>query len=412
MRRNLGRKGSSRVIVAGMAVVTILILGLAANTLIGQSPSPRTHSAVSAKAKTLKTPWGAPDIQGIWSNAEVVPFQRPKQYGNRQFMTKEEHQKAVEMQLERNGSVGRDSRKDRGTEKDVARAYNQFWSGTPPTQVSYRTSQIIDPPDGRMPAYTPAAQARIQKEREYEEALLQGTSGGRPGPISPVRYQPPPDYNLDRLNRSNGPEDRSSATRCFLTPLPVTLGAGPLSPDGRPIGSIAGVMRIVESPESVDFYYDVGQGMGFNRVVQITNRPHLPQNVRQYWGDSIGHWERDTFVVDVTNFTQETDFHGSRQNLHVIERYRRVNAKTLEVTTTVEDPTTWVKPFTYVQDLTKNANKPNMVYEGGCEEGDYGLLDTLAETRAAEKLFSEGKGPDPAREDTATGGGPIGFFSK
>ena len=84
---------------------------------------------------------------------------------------------------------------------------------------------------------------------------------------------------------------------------------------------------------------------------------------------------------------------------------KRIDAKNLEITITAEDPTTWVKPFTFVEELRKNADKPNMVYEGGCQEGDYALLDMLANTPAAEKLFAEGKGPDPAREDNATGGG-------
>jgi hypothetical protein len=120
--------------------------------------------------------------------------------------------------------------------------------------------------------------------------------------------------------------------------------------------------------------------------------------VRQYWGDSIGRWEGETLVVDVANFTHETSFRGSRENLHLIERYKRIDAKNLEITITAEDPTTWFGPFTFVEELRKNADKPNMVYEGGCP-------DMLANTRAAEKLFAEGKGPDPAREDNATGGG-------
>ncbi len=110
-------------------------------------------------------------------------------------------------------------------------------------------------------------------------------------------------------------------------------------------------------------------------------------------------------VVDVTNFSKETNYHGSRENLHLIERYKRLDAKTLQITITAEDPTTWVKPFTFVEELRKNADKPNMVYEGGCHEGNYGLLGMLANTRAAEKAFSEGKGPDPATQDNANGDG-------
>jgi hypothetical protein len=407
----MSAKHGSRGLFFALSSVGILCAGLAATGVIGQTPAKKNppNDLRRVATLTLRTQWGEPDLQGTWSNAAVVPFQRPQTFGDRQFMTDAEHTAAVEALLKRDQLPGRDSRtnngKDiRGTEKDVARAFNEHWFGDKPTNVSYRTSQIIDPPDGRLPALTPEAQARIQKEKEYLAALLQGTSGGKPGPLSPLRFEPPPDYNLDRMNRADGPEDRSGEERCFLTSLPVVLQAGPLTPDGRPVGNFGGVIRITESPKSVDIYYDISQGLGFNRVISITNRPHLPKEVRQYWGDSVGHWEGDTFVVDVTNFTQETDFHGSRQNLHLIERYRRVNAKTLEITMTAEDPTTWVKPFTFVQDLTKNADKPNMVYEGGCEEGNYALLDMLASTRAAERLFSEGKGPDPAREDKATGG--------
>jgi hypothetical protein len=186
--------------------------------------------------------------------------------------------------------------------------------------------------------------------------------------------------------------------------LPIVLEAGPLTADGKAYGSWGGVMRIVQSPDSVNIYYDVNQGWGFNRSIPIANRPHLPKDVRQYWGDSIARWEGDTLVVDVTNFSQLTNYRGSRENLHLIERYKRVDPTTLEVTITAEDPTTWVKPFTFIQTLTKNSDKPNMVYEAGCHEGNYGLLGILANTRAAERAFAEGKGPDPATQDNATGG--------
>jgi hypothetical protein len=324
-------------------------------------------------------------------------------------MNDAEYKKALDQLLERNNRAGRDSREIdgqdiRGTEKDVARAYNEHWFGDKPTEVSRRTSMIVDPPDGGMPALIPEAQKRISEKQEYLQALLQGTSGGRPGPISPRRNEPSPDYNLDRINRSDGPEDRSSVERCLLNGLPVILPAGQLTPDGRPFGNFGGVMRIIESPDSVDIYYDVGQGTGFNRVIPITNRPHLPKDIRQYWGDSVARWEGDTLVVDVTNFSQETHFRGSRESLHLTERYKRVDPTTLQITTTAEDPTTWVKPFTFVQELRKNADKPNMVYEGGCHEGNYGLLGMLVNTRASEKAFAEGRGPDPALEDNATGG--------
>jgi hypothetical protein len=395
----------SIVFLGALTAATVLALGLAETTVSGQA-----QSSGSTAQPAPKTPWGAPDLQGTWSNTTVVPFERAKEFGNREFMNDAEYKKAQDRLLERNTRLGRDSRENdgqdiRGTEKDVARAYNEHWFGDRPTEVSRRTSMIIDPPDGRMPALTSEAQKSISEKREYLQALLQGTSGGRPGPISPRRNEPSPDYNLDRINRSDGPEDRSSVERCLLNSLPVILPAGQLTPDGRPVGNFGGVMRIVESPDSVDIYYDVGQGTGFNRTIPITNRPHLPKDVRQYWGDSIARWEGDTLVVDITNFSQETDFRGSRENLHLIERYKRIDPATLQITITAEDPKTWVKPFTFVQELRKNADKPNMVYEGGCHEGNYGLLGMLANTRAADQAFAEGRGPDPALQDNATGGG-------
>ena len=237
-------RGNRFVFLMALATVPIVGIGLVQRT-IGQAPASSSQSESGAKssasATPLKTAWGAPDLQGTWSNVAVVPFERPKQYGERQFLTEAEHQKAVDALLKQDEQPGRDSRESqgkdiRGTEKDVARAYNEHWFGDKPTQVSYRTSQIIDPPDGRMPAYTPEAQARINKQKEYLDALLQGTSGGKPGPISPLRYQQPPDYNLDRMNRADGPEDRSEEERCFLDRLPIVLGAGPLTPDGSRSG--------------------------------------------------------------------------------------------------------------------------------------------------------------------------------
>jgi len=397
-------RARSIVILFALLAAKFLAGGFTETKVFGQA-----RSSGATADSTPKTPWGTPDIQGAWSNTTVVPFERAKEFGNRELMTDAEYKKARDLLLERNTRAGRDSREIngqdiRGTEKDVARAYNEHWFGDKATELSRRTSMIIDPPDGRMPALIPEAQKRISEKREYLQALLQGTSGGRPGPISPRRNDASPDYNLDRMNRSDGPEDRSSVERCLLNSLPVILQAGPLTPDGRPMGNFGGVMRIVESPDSVDLYYDVGQGTGFNRMIPITNRPHLPKDIRQYWGDSIARWEGDTLVVDVTNFSERTDFRGSRENLHLIERYKRIDPTTLQITITAEDPTTWVKPFTFVQELRKNADKPNMVYEGGCHEGNYGLLGMLANTRSAEKAFAEGRGPDPALQDNATGG--------
>jgi hypothetical protein len=342
-----------------------------------------------------RTSWGDPDLQGVWSNNILVPLERSPEFGTRAFLTDEEHAKALAELLKRNERPGRDSRVDSGTEKDVARAYNEFWFGDKPTQLGMRTSMVTEPPDGRIPPWTTEATRRIEAKREFLAALLQGTSGGRPGPISPRRAEPSPDYNLDRINRADGPEDRGGPERCFGNGLPVIMATG----------TFGGVMQLVQAPDSVSIYYDVGQGQGFSWVIPITNRPHLPANVRLYRGDAIGRWEGNTLVVDVTNFTNQTNFHGSREGLHLVQRFTRVDGSTLSVEFTAEDPTTWTRPWSAVQELQRSDDKTTLVLEGGCHEGNFGLLGMLLNTRAAERAFAEGKGPDPATQDNATGGG-------
>ncbi len=376
-------------VIAAVAAATIIVTAQTGTDA-------RARGQGTQAAKTIpRTSWGAPDLQGIWNTNTLVPLQRDAKYGNRALLTEEEHAKALAELQERNQRPGRDSRTGTGTEKDVARAYNEFWFGDKPTKLSYRTSMIVDPPNGRMPDYTPQAAKRIADKRDFLAALLQGTSGGRPGPISPRRAEPSPDYNLDRINRADGPEDRGGPERCFGDVPPVTMGTG----------TFGGVMQLVQSPDSVSIYYDIGQGQGFSWVIPITNRPHLPKSVQLYRGDAIGRWEGDTFVVDVTNFSDETNFRGARENLHLIQRFRRLDANTLQVEFTAEDPTTWARPWTAVQELERADEKTTLVLEGGCHEGNYGLLGMLLNTRAAEKAFAEGKGADPATQDNATGGG-------
>jgi hypothetical protein len=371
------------VLVGGAALV---VAGLTARPATGQTPATK-------KAWTpLRTADGQPDLQGVWNNGTITPMERPLELADKAFFTEAEAA-AYEKRVVENFNADR-RRGDVGA--DVAFAYNDAWwdRGTKVIKTR-RTSMIIDPADGRLPPYTPEAAKRIADKREFLAALLQGTSGGRPGPISPRRAEKSPDYNLDRINRANGPEDRGGPERCLGDNLPVTMGTG----------TFGGVMQLVQSPDSVSIYYDVGQGQGFAWVVPITNRPHLPKNIQLYHGDAIGHWEGDTLVVDVTNFSDETSFRGSRENLHLIQRFKRVDADTLSVQFTVEDPTTWTRPWTAVQELEKADDKTTLVLEGGCHEGNYGLLGMLLNTRAAEQAFREGKGPDPATQDNATGGG-------
>lgn len=166
-----------------------------------------------------------------------------------------------------------------------------------------------------------------------------------------------------------------------------------------------GFRRIVQSPDAVSIFYDVGQGQGWERIVPVTQSPHLPSNIRRWWGDSRARWEGTTLVVDVTNFTPKLEFRGSRENLHLVERWTRVAADTLEYAVTIEDPTTWVRPWTVKQELKRQHEGANRIYyEPRCHEGNYGLAGMLANTRAEERNLAAGKGPDPALRDSATGG--------
>ena len=340
-------------------------------------------------AKQFRTPWGEPDLQGIWNGETLTPLQRPARFANKAVLTPEEAAKA---EAEVDSRLGRDKRAKEGTEKDVAGAYNQaFFDRSPQSLhlVDRRTSLIIDPANGLLPPLTPEAQKRNAAIREYEQALLQGTSGGRPGPPSPAYFQPPPFYNVDRLNRADGPEDRSLQERCLALQLP----------------HLDTFYRIVQSPGQVGIVVDAFQGQGFVRTIPVDGSRHLPASVRSYEGDARGHWEGDTLVVDITNFSPKSDYLGSRQNRHVVERFKRVSENRLEYTVTVEDPTTWTRPWTAMEPWEKESDKENHIYEADCHEGNYGIIGMLANTRAAEKLFKQDKGPNPRTMDIATGGG-------
>ena len=230
-----------------------------------------------------RTAWGAPDLQGIWSNQAVTPLERPNEFGTREFLTDQERAAREKQLADRSASVDggrtgfRDKRKETGTEQDVAGAYNAIWEGIPLTKAGKRTSQVIDPPDGRIPPLTPEAKKRLATQRDYLNMLLLGSSGSLqlgPPASAEKRAQRPPVYNLDRMNRADGPEDNAAGVRCLGNQLP----------------QIGTMQRIVQSPEAVAIFYDIGQGGGFSRVVPISNQPHLPSNIRRQYGDARGHW--------------------------------------------------------------------------------------------------------------------------
>jgi hypothetical protein len=366
------------------AFVTVTLVVLLVKALAAQTPPSYAPP---------KTPWGEPDLQGIWNGETLTPLERPAKFADKPVLTPAE---AAAVEQDVSSRPGRDDRSRKGTEKDVAQAYNQHWLAPPTRLADRRTSLIVDPGNGRVPPMTAQAQQRATAMREYLEALLQGTSGGRPGPISPRRKEAPPFFNIARMNRSDGPEDRQNSERCFGATMPI-------------YGAVA---RIVQSPGTVGIYYDSGQGQGIIRTIPVDGSAHLPAKIRLLHGDSRATWDGNTLVIDTTNFSQKMEFRGSRENLHLVERLTRTSADRITYRVTVEDPTTWTRPWTFEVPWERMPERLNQVFESTCHEGNYGLLGMIANTRAAERLFSEGKGPNPELQDNATGGDSDGDIGR
>jgi hypothetical protein len=357
-------------------------------------------TGTSAQAPALTTPWGEPDLQGIWTVEYDTPLQRSPRFANQEFFTEEQR---AEFDRVRAQLRGRDERGARGSEADVAGAYNDAFGAM--KRTGRRTSAIIDPPNGRIPPLVAEAQKIAATDREFRLALMRATqtcklglpacAGGKydPTPAVERRDELPVRYNTARMNRHNDPEDGALADRCLTIGLPE-FGAG----NGG--GSFR---RIVQTPGGISTYYDVGQGQGWQRNIVMDGRPHLPSHIRQWFGDSRGHWEGNTLVVDVTNFSPKTDYQGSRENLHLIERWTRTGPNSLEYVVTIEDPTVWTSPWTVKQEFTKQSDQENrLYYEPRCIEGNYGHPGLIRGARMEELAYAEGRGPHPATKDNAT----------
>jgi hypothetical protein len=383
------------------STITVAIAAAAVSAVISLSI---TGTSAQAPVPMLKTPWGEPDLQGIWTDETDTPLERSPKFANQEFFTEAQRE---ELDRQRSSMLGRDQRAERGTTADVAGAYNDVF--TPKKRTGPRTSRIVDPANGRLPPLTPEAQKIAAAEREFRLTLLQATEtcknneppcrGGKYDPTPSPRYADlPPRYNTATINRYDRPEDASLAVRCLMGGLPEigTLGA---------IADRISFRRIVQTPGGISMFYDVGQGQGWQRNIVMNGSRHLPANVRQWYGDSRGHWEGNTLVIDVTNFSPKTDFQGSRENLHLVERWTRTSPTTLDYAVTVEDPTVWVRPWTAKQEFILQNNEENRIYaEPRCIEGNYGLPGLLHGHRVQELDFAKGQGVDP-RTITTVGGG-------
>jgi hypothetical protein len=367
---------------------SIVAAAIAAAALSAAISVPLTYA--QAPGATLKTPWGEPDLQGIWTDEFDTPLQRPAKYANQEFFT--EAQRA-DLDKARSEVLGRFA-----TEREINGAYNAATFFTT-KHTGARTSKIVDPPNGRTPQLTPEAQKTAAAEREFRLALMAGTdacknklascAGGKYDPSpSPQRAAAPPRYNTARMNRNDGPEDSALGERCLTLGLPEF---------GGQTGSFR---RIVQTPGGISIFYDVGQGQGWQRNIVMDGSPHLPASIRQWYGDSRGHWEGTTLVIDVTNFSPKTDYQGSRENLHLVERWTRTGPRTLAYEVVIEDPTVWTRPWTVKQEFSRQSDAENRIYyEPRCVEGNQGLPGLLHGRRAEDLAFAEGRGPDPFTGD-------------
>jgi len=325
----------------GAAALAMLFVLLAQMPLAGQARSAAGANGAAKVWSVPRTPDGQPDLQGIWTNATVTPLERPTELAGKQVFTEGEAAEYEKQAVQRNNADR--NRQDLTPQADVARAYNDLWYDRGTKVVSTnQTSLIVDPPDGRIPALTADGQ---KKAAELAEAR--------------------------RLHPADGPENRSLNERCIKwgTAGPPML-PGPYN-NNYQIVQIPGYIIVV-----VEMIHDA-------RIIPLDGRPHLPQNIRLWLGDSRGHWEGDTLVVETTNFRSDGTYRNTiPETLHLVERFTRTDADTILYEFRVDDPSTFTKPWTAAVPMTKVQGP---LYEYACHEGNYAMTGVLAGARAEEK---------------------------
>jgi hypothetical protein len=320
------------------------IVLLASVLVDGQAPPAATTTNTAATRWTpLRTPWGDPDLQGVWNNSTTTPLERPSKLAGKQMLTDQEAAELDELAAQNADAPPRPG--DTGT-------YNALWFDR--GKSLRQTSLIIDPPDGRMPPMTPEAQQRAAARAEDRR---------KRGP-----------------NLADSWEDRNLAERC------ITRGAPKLP------GGYNNNFQILQAPGYVAILQEMIHEV---RIIPLDKRPHIDRNIRQWMGDSRGHWEGDTLVVETSNFHENiinNSFNccrGAGANLHVLERFRRVSADAIDYRYTVTDPTTWTRPWTASVPMTKSDGP---IYEYACHEGNYGMFGILSGARAQEKVAAAKRG--------------------
>jgi hypothetical protein len=310
-----------------------------------------TPVAAQSTYKAPRTVDGQPDLQGVWDFRTVTPLERPAEFAGKEYLTPQEAAAFEKKMVESNDADtnrSTDARRNvNGTAEtqDVALAYNNFWWDRGTKAVgNMRTSLITEPRDGKIPAQTAEAMKKAA-------VTLQITS--RP---------------------AEGPEDRPLSERCITR----SNTGPPMVPSGYNNN-----FQIVQSKDSVAILVEQIHDV---RVVQLNAPAHLSQDVRQWLGDSRGHFEGDTLVVESTNFMDQTDFRNADRNLHVVERFTRIAPDTMKYEFTVSDPTVWTAPFS-AEIIAPRLD--GVIYEYACHEGNYGMEGTLNGARYLEKVAAD-----------------------
>ena len=322
----------------------VVALMLASAALLGGLAAP-----ASAQSNAPRTAWGAPDLQGVWDFRTITPMERPERYGDNEFLTPEEAAALDQAAVEREVRL-----QDKPAERTTAGAsvdtrgpgeapgsYNQFWIDAGTKSVdTLRTSLIVDPPNGRYPPVTPAGQRRAQAVRDYAAA-----------------------HPADTWT------DFSSGVRCILG-----FNAGPPFTPSAYNNNI----QLFQTPDTVVVMTEM---VHTARVIPLDGRPHLNPDVLQWSGDSRGHWDGDTLVVETRNLDAKRKWRNTTSSARLVERFTRVAEDTLEYEFTVTDPHTWERPWTASVPLQLN---PEPMFEFACHEGNYSMPVMLGGARVEE----------------------------
>jgi len=323
------------------AIVTLFVLVVIPLPAQGQvAPAGKAGASAEARsAKAWRTPWGDPDLQGTWSNQTLTPLERPREFANKPVLTEAEAA-AYEKRLVDEGNV--DVRQP-GTERDVGLAYNQVWWDRGNKIVAdRRTSLIVDPADGRVPPLTPAAEKRRAEDRALGA----------------------------REKTAESWEVFDVYSRCIIRSALPRLSTG-----------YNNNYEIVQSPGYVAI---LQEQMHETRIIPLGSNPHLPSTVRQWLGDSRGHWEGNTLVVETTNFTDEahgSTFQFASKNMRLVERFTRLSDRTIDYEFTVSDPGTWTHSWTAKLPWNRI---DGLIYEYACHEGNFSLEHMLSAARASD----------------------------